>query len=170
MSMEPPDFPKLHPSLLGAHDDNFFMHFAYNQAVEAYRQDEVPVGAVIVLEGEIIASAHNEVNRTLDPTAHAEILAITQATSHIGDWRLNDCTLYVTKEPCPMCAGAMIMGRMGTVVFAVPDPKMGYMGGAADVNATPTNNHKCVVRPGALHDPCKSILQTFFAKKRVEKA
>jgi len=170
LPIQEPEFSKLHPSLLGERDDAFFMHFAYNQAVEAYNEDEVPVGAVIVLDGEIIAAAHNEVNRAVDPTAHAEIIAISQATRHIGDWRLNDCTLYVTKEPCPMCAGAMIMGRMGAVVYAVTDPKMGYLGGAVDVNATPTNNHKCEVRTGVLLDPCKAILQTFFAKKRIEKA
>jgi tRNA(adenine34) deaminase len=118
---------------------------------------------------ELIGAAHNEVNRTNDPTAHAEILAITQAASIVGDWRLNECTLFVTKEPCPMCAGALVMGRMGRVVYAVEDPKMGYLGGAVDVNATPTNNHKLIVEKGVMEAECREILQAFFAKKRIVK-
>ena len=90
---------KIYPSQLGNRDDDFFTKLAFNQAVDAFNLEEVPVGAVVVLEGEVIGSAHNEVDRTKDPTAHAEILANTQADNHIGDWRLNDCTLYVTKEP-----------------------------------------------------------------------
>ncbi len=160
---------KIYPSQLGEKDDEFYMKLAYNQAVDAFDLDEVPVGALVVREGEIIGSAHNEVDRTGDPTAHAEVLAITQAARHIGDWRLNDCTLYVTKEPCPMCAGALIMGRVGRVVFAVEDPKMGYLGGAADVNATPTNNHRVEVAKGVLEEECRAILKNFFGKKRIEK-
>jgi tRNA(adenine34) deaminase len=124
---------------------------------------------VIVCGDELIGAAHNEVNRTNDPTAHAEILAITQAASIVGDWRLNKCTLFVTKEPCPMCAGALVMGRMGRVVYAVEDPKMGYLGGAVDVNATPTNNHKLIVEKGVMEAECREILQAFFAKKRIVK-
>lgn len=160
---------KIYPSQLGNRDDDFFMKLAFNQAVDAFNLEEVPVGAVVVLEGEVIGSAHNEVDRTKDPTAHAEILAITQAANHIGDWRLNDCTLYVTKEPCPMCAGALIMGRVGRVVFSVEDPKMGYLGGAIDLNATPTNNHKLQVSKGVLAEECRAIIKAFFEKKRIEK-
>ena len=106
------------------------MALAFNRAVDAWREDEVPIGAVIVKAGEVVASAHNAVESLKDPTAHAEILAITQAAKAIGDWRLNECTLYVTKEPCPMCAGAAIMSRLGRVVYAWGDPKMGCLGGA----------------------------------------
>jgi tRNA(adenine34) deaminase len=167
--MDFPVFSKTYPSQLGDRDDEFFMKFAFNQAVEAYDAEEVPVGAVIVRDDELIGAAHNEVNRTNDPTAHAEILAITQASNIVGDWRLNQCTLYVTKEPCPMCAGALVMGRMGRVVYAVEDPKMGYLGGAVDVNATPTNNHKLIVEKGVMKVECRNILQSFFAKKRIVK-
>ena len=167
--MDLPVFRKLHPSQLGDRDDEFFMKHAFNRAIDAFDADEVPVGAVIILGEEIIGSAHNEVERTGDPTAHAEILAISQAANHVEDWRLNDCTLYVTKEPCPMCAGAMIMGRMGRVVYAVDDPKMGYLGGVLDLNTTPTNNHRIEVGKGVLADECREILQAFFGKKRIEK-
>lgn len=162
-------FRKIYPSQLGDRDDAFFMKLAYNQAVDAFELDEVPVGAVVVREGEVIGSAHNEVDRTKDPTAHAEVLAITQAARHVEDWRLNDCTLYVTKEPCPMCAGAIIMGRVGRVVFGVDDPRMGYLGGAVDVNATPSNNHRAEVASGVLQEECRSLLKAFFGKKRIEK-
>jgi tRNA(adenine34) deaminase len=167
--MDFPIFRKTYPSQLGGRDDEFFMKFAFNQAVEAFDAEEVPVGAVIVRDDELIGAAHNEVNRTNDPTAHAEILAITQAANFVGDWRLNECTLFVTKEPCPMCAGASVMGRMGRVVFAVEDPKMGYLGGAVDINATPTNNHKLIVEKGVMEVECREILQAFFAKKRIVK-
>ena len=101
-------FPKLFPSQL-LRDDVFYMSLAYNQAIDAWREDEVPVGAIIELGGEVIAAAHNQVDGTRDPTAHAEILAMTQAARAIGDWRLTGATLYVTKEPCPMCSGATLM-------------------------------------------------------------
>ncbi len=167
--MDLPIFRKTYPSQLGDRDDEFFMKYAFNQAVEAFDAEEVPVGAVIVRGDELIGAAHTEGNRTNDPTAHAEILAITQAANIVGDWRLNECTLFVTKEPCPMCAGALVMGRMGRVVFAVEDPKMGYLGGAVDVNATPTNNHKLIVEKGVMQAECREILQAFFAKKRIVK-
>jgi tRNA(adenine34) deaminase len=127
-------FDKLRPSQL-VRDDTFYMSLAFNLAVDAWRIDEVPIGAVIERGGEIIAAAHNEVERAGDPTAHAEMLAITQAARKIGDWRLNDCTLYVTKEPCPMCAGATIMSRLGRVVYAWGDPKMGCLGGATALHS-----------------------------------
>ena len=115
----PCPFAKVHPSQL-VRDDEFFMWQAYNLAIDAWRADEVPIGAVIELGGEIIASAHNQRDSTRDPTAHAEIIAFGQAARAIGDWRLNDATLYVTKEPCPMCSGATLMSRVKRVVFAVP--------------------------------------------------
>jgi tRNA(adenine34) deaminase len=158
-------FEKLRPSQL-IRDDAFFMSLAFNLAVDAWRIDEVPIGAIIERGGEIIAAAHNEVERTGDPTAHAEMLAITQASKKIGDWRLNDCTLYVTKEPCPMCSGASIMSRLGRVVYAWGDPKMGCMGGATELHSLPKLNHRVTVTRGILEDPCREILQAYFVMKR----
>jgi tRNA(adenine34) deaminase len=142
------------------------MALAFNQAVEAWAEDEVPVGAVIERDGMVIAAAHNAVERLGDPTAHAEVLAITQASAVVGDWRLNECTLYVTKEPCPMCAGASIMARVKRVVFAWGDPKMGCLGGASAVHELPYLNHRLTVTRGVLEDECRALLQAYFAGKR----
>jgi tRNA(adenine34) deaminase len=147
-------------------DDAFFMALAYNQAIDAWREDEVPIGAVVVLNGEVIGAAHNQVDSLRDPTAHAELLAVTQAAHALGDWRLNACTLYVTKEPCPMCSGAMLMARLGRVVFAVSDPKMGCLGGAADLNALPRANHRCEIVRGVMEPECRELLQAYFRLKR----
>ncbi len=143
------------------------MKLAYNIAIDAYRNNEVPVGAVIAHQGEVIASAHNQVELTGDPTAHAEILAITQATQKLEDWRLNECTLFVTKEPCPMCSGASVMARIGRVVYAVPDPKMGFMGGALDITKVQSLNHHIELSAGVLEEDCRALLSHFFAGKRV---
>lgn len=158
-------FEKKYPSQL-LRDDTFFMTLAYNQAIEAWKADEIPVGAVIVCNGEIIASSHNEVESNGDPTAHAEILAVTQAARYIGDNRLNETTLYVTKEPCPMCAGAMVMSRVGRVVYGISDPKMGFLGGATDVRETSTLNHYPEVTGSIMAEECHALLQEFFARKR----
>ena len=158
-------FQKKFPSQLNK-DAVFFMQLAYNQAIEAWRKDEVPIGAIIVHRDTIIAAAHNLVETTKDPTAHAEMLAITQAAHVIGDWRLNDCTLYVTKEPCPMCSGAVMMSRLQRIVYAVPDPKMGFLGGAYSTHLSPGLNHRTEVISGILEDDCKTILQSFFSLKR----
>lgn len=159
-------FEKRFPSQL-VRDDTFFMSLAYNQAIEAWRQDEVPIGCVIEHGGEIIASAHNIVEASHDPTAHAEVLAITQAAAHLGDWRLEGCTLYVTKEPCPMCSGATLMSRLKRVCYAVPDPKMGCLGGATDLNALPrVNHHLELTAGGVLEDECRTMLRAFFKLKR----
>jgi len=158
-------FEKKFPSQL-RRDDDFYMSLAYNQALDAWKMDEVPVGAVIVTDGEVVASAHNEVESNGDPTAHAEILAITQAARFLGDNRLNAMTLYVTKEPCPMCSGATIMSRIGRVVYGVPDPKMGLLGGAGNLCDISTLNHFPEVTPGVLADECHALLQEFFARKR----
>ncbi len=159
-------FEKRFPSQL-VRDDAFFMSLAYNQAIEAWRHDEVPIGCVIARDGEVIASAHNTVEASRDPTAHAEVLAITQAAAHLGDWRLENCTLYVTKEPCPMCAGATLMSRLKRVCYAVPDPKMGCLGGATDLNALPrVNHHLELTAGGVLEDECRVMLQAFFKLKR----
>lgn len=161
-------FPKLFPSQL-IRDDVFFMALAYNQAIDAWREDEVPVGAIIERGGEVIAAAHNQVDATRDPTAHAEILAMTQAARAIGDWRLTGATLHVTKEPCPMCSGAMVMSRVKRVCYAVPDPKMGCLGGAANLNDLPRSNHHFeLTAGGVLEDECRELIQAFFRRKRME--
>lgn len=158
-------FPKIFPSAL-VRDDRYFMALAYNEAVEAWKEDEVPIGAVIVRDGEVIASAHNRTASSNDPTAHAEMLAITQAAGTLNDWRLNECTLYVTKEPCPMCSGASVMARLGRVVFAWGDPKMGCLGGAFPVHELPKLNHRVQVVSGVMEDECRAILQAYFKMKR----
>ena len=161
----PCPFPKIHPSQL-QRDDAFFMTLAYNQAIDAWREDEVPVGAVIQLGGEIIASAHNQVIQCCDATAHAEILAITQASRAVGDWRLAGATLYVTKEPCPMCSGAAILSRLGRVVYAFSDPKMGCLGGAMNVNELEESWHHFEITTGVMEHECRSLVQAFFEMKR----
>lgn len=158
-------FEKRYPSALNR-DDRYYMELAYNQAIDAWRENEVPIGAVIECGGEIVGSAHNRVESTNDPTAHAEMLAITQASDAIKNWRLNEATLYVTKEPCPMCSGASMMSRLKRVVYAVPDPKMGGLGGLYDVNSYPTINHSLELEMGVLRDECLALLQAFFQLKR----
>jgi tRNA(adenine34) deaminase len=163
----PCPFEKRFPSQL-VRNDEFYLWLAYNQAIDAWRADEVPIGAVIELGGEVVASAHNQRDSTRDPTAHAEIIALGQAARAIGDWRLNDATLYVTKEPCPMCSGAALMSRVKRVVFAISDPKMGCLGGATDLNALPQMNHRCEITRGLLEQPCLELLQGYFSLKRQE--
>ena len=160
-------FEKRFPSQL-VRDDTFFMSLAYNQAIDAWRLDEVPIGAVIAVGGEIIAAAHNTVESAQDPTAHAEMLAITQAASKLSNWRLEGATLYVTKEPCPMCSGALLMSRVQRVCYAVPDPKMGCLGGATNLNELPRVNHHVELTAGGVLEPeCRELLQAFFKAKRV---
>jgi tRNA(adenine34) deaminase len=158
-------FEKIYPSAL-KRDADYFMTHAYNEAIEAWKKDEVPIGAVIEHQGKIIASAHNQSRSTNDPTAHAEILAISQAASFIGDWRLNECTLYVTKEPCPMCSGALVIARIGKVYYGLPDPRMGCVGGALDLGALPNSNHNFQSVSGVLQELNHTILKAFFEKKR----
>ena len=164
----PCPFEPMFPSYLNR-DNEFFMKLAYNQALKAWKLGEVPVGAVVEYCGEVVAQAHNSVEQSQDPTAHAEILAINQAAAKIGDWRLNGATLYVTKEPCPMCSGACVMARFSRVVYAVGDPKMGFLGGALKIHEVPTLNHRLVVQSGVLRDDCMLMLKTFFNLKREEK-
>jgi tRNA(adenine34) deaminase len=164
----PCPFEKRFPSQL-VRDDVFYMSLAYNQAIDAWRQDEVPIGAVIVVGGEVIGASHNQVEGTKDPTAHAEMLALTQAASRLEDWRLEDATVYITKEPCPMCSGAMVMARVRRVCYAVGDPKMGCLGGATNLNELPRSNHHFeVTQGGVLEEECRSLLQAFFREKRAE--
>ena len=161
-------YAKLFPSQL-VRDDAFFMSLAYNQAIDAWRKDEVPVGAVIEIGGEVVAAAHNSVESARDPTAHAEMLVLTQAAAKQGDWRLDGATVYVTKEPCPMCSGAMLMARVRRVCYALPDPKMGCLGGATNLNDLPrVNHHFDITAGGVLEDECRELLQAFFKLKRAE--
>jgi tRNA(adenine34) deaminase len=162
----PCPFDKRFPSQL-VRDDVFFMSLAFNQAIDGWRRDEVPVGAVIEIGGEIFGAAHNAVESAKDPTAHAEILAITQAAGKLGDWRLEGATVFVTKEPCPMCSGALLMSRVRRVCFAVADPKMGCLGGATNLNDLPrVNHHLELTAGGVLEAECRELLQAFFRLKR----
>src|ERR1700760_4438783 len=154
--------------LIDIHSDQYFMGEALRQARRALEQEEVPVGAVIVREGRIIARAGNQVETLKDATAHAEMLALTQAENAVGDWRLTDCTLYVTKEPCPMCAGAVVHTRLARVVFGASDPKGGAAGGAMNLLQFPTLNHRCEITRGVKEVECRTLLQTFFAEQRAK--
>ena len=152
--------------LIDLHSDAFFMGQALRQAVRAFDADEVPVGAVIVREGRIIARACNQVETLKDATAHAEMLALTQAFSVVGDWRLTDCDLYVTKEPCPMCAGAIVHGRIRRVVFGCRDLKGGAAGGFVNLLQCPNLNHRCEITAEVLGSESVTLLKTFFAARR----
>ncbi|MBI3881285.1 MAG: nucleoside deaminase [Verrucomicrobia bacterium] len=142
---------------------------ALRQAVTAYEAEEVPVGAVVVRAGRIIARAANQVELLKDATAHAEMLALTAAEEAVGDWRLNECTLYVTKEPCPMCAGAIVHCRVGRVVFGVGDPKGGAAGGALNLLQFSTLNHQCAITHGVREQECRTLLVNFFEEQRAKK-
>ncbi|MDQ6808532.1 MAG: tRNA adenosine(34) deaminase TadA [Verrucomicrobiota bacterium] len=153
--------------LMTINGDEHFMAEALRLAEKAFRADEVPVGAVIVREGRIIARASNQVELLKDATAHAEMIAITQAEAAIGDWRLNDCDLYVTKEPCAMCAGALVHVRMRRVIFGCADERSGAAGGAMNLLQSPTLNHRCEILSGVLKDKCAALLRSFFRVRRL---
>ena len=150
--------------------DEYFMREAVRQAEKAHAADEVPVGAVVVREGKIIARAHNQVELLKDATAHAEMLALTQAEAAVGDWRLMDCDLYVTKEPCAMCAGAVVHTRIRRVIFGCADPSAGAAGSMMNLLQIPAFNHRCEITSGVLQKECAAILQDFFRKRREESA
>lgn len=142
------------------------MSEALRQARRAWEADEVPVGAIIVHQGQIIARAFNQVETLKDATAHAEMLAITQAESVIGDWRLLECDLYVTKEPCPMCAGALVHVRMRRVIIGCPSEKDGAAGSLLNLLQHPKLNHRCLITKGIREDECAGMLQSFFRERR----
>lgn len=146
--------------------DDLFMRAALAQARAAAAEEEVPVGAVIARAGHLIAKAHNQVERLKDPTAHAEILAITQAAAAVGDWRLSDCTLYVTKEPCVMCAGAIVLARIPRVVWGVTDPLRGGAISLFQVLQQADLNHRAEWTAGVLEAECRDLLQEFFRQRR----
>jgi tRNA(adenine34) deaminase len=154
--------------IIDLQSDHYFMSEALRQAAKAYEAEEVPVGAVIVREGRIIARAFNQVELLKDATAHAEMLALTQAEQAVGDWRLTDCTLYVTKEPCPMCAGAIVHTRLARVVFGASDPKAGAAGSAMNLLQFPTLNHHCQITAGVRMEECRALLVNFFTEQRTK--
>jgi tRNA(adenine34) deaminase len=152
--------------MIDLQSDDYFMREALRQARRAYDADEVPVGAVIVREGKIIARAFNQVELLKDATAHAEMLALTQAAHALGDWRLAGATLFVTKEPCPMCAGAIVLSRVQRLVFGVRDDRAGAAGSVFSITAATGLNHTVAVTSGVREEEARSLLQEFFRAKR----
>jgi len=142
------------------------MRLALEQASLAYEADEVPVGAVILHGEQVVGAAHNQRETLRDPTAHAEMIAITQAAEALGGWRLDDCTLYVTLEPCPMCAGAIVLARLPRVVYGARDPKAGAVDSLYRLLDDDRLNHRCEVLGGFLAEPCGELLSRFFQEKR----
>lgn len=164
LAVSKPITPRL-PSRFSAMHEHF-MKMALEEAQQAVREEEVPIGAVIVHEGRVIARSHNQREQLHDPTAHAEMIAITQAAGARGSWRLDGCTLYVTLEPCPMCAGAIVQARIPTVVFGALDPKAGAVQTLYRLLDDSRLNHRCLVVPGVLSEPCGAILSRFFQEQR----
>jgi tRNA(adenine34) deaminase len=146
--------------------DEYFMRLALREADAALAHDDVPIGAVIVHDGEVLGAGHNERELRQDPTAHAEVLALREASRSVGSWRLLDCVLYVTLEPCAMCAGAIVLARVPRVVFGTTDPKAGAAGSVLDVLAEPRLNHRPAVAGGLLAQECADVLRAFFASRR----
>jgi tRNA(adenine34) deaminase len=150
--------------------DESFMREALRLAAKAREANEVPVGAVVVRAGRIIGRAYNQVELLKDATAHAEMLALTQAEAAVGDWRLVDCDLYVTKEPCVMCAGALVHVRIRRVIFGCADVRGGAAGSVVNLLQMPALNHRCEITAGVLQNECAAILQDFFREKRTLKS
>ena len=142
------------------------MRLALAEAEGALEHDDVPIGAVVVRGGEVVAAARNERELRADPTAHAEILALRAASEKLGTWRLNDCTVYVTLEPCPMCAGALVLARVARLAYGPPDPKAGAAYSLYNLVQDPRLNHQIEVTPGVLAEECAAVLGGFFAGKR----
>lgn len=158
------DFPPSDAEMLA--DDQRYMRLALQQAMAAAEEDEVPVGAIVVHRGRVIAAAYNQRELLRDPTAHAEMLAITQAAEALESWRLEECTLYVTLEPCPMCAGAIIQSRIPRVVYGASDPKAGAVRSLFRLLDDDRLNHRCQITSGVLAEDCGQILTWFFQQKR----
>ncbi len=146
------------------HED--YMRIALREAEKALEIQEVPVGAVIVHEGQVIAKAHNQRELLRDPTAHAEMIAITQAASHLQSWRLDNTCMYVTLEPCPMCAGAIVLARIPELVFGARDPKTGAAGSLMNILDHPRLNHRVKIATGVMEEECGAILRDFFVRLR----
>ena len=147
-------------------DDERWMEYALREAEQAYKRKEVPVGAVIIHNGRIIGKGYNQIESLSDPTAHAEMIAITAAATFLGDRRLNDCTLYVTLEPCPMCAGAIVQSRIPRLVYGAWDPKAGACGTLFNIVQDDRLNHRADVTPGVLQERCGGLLKEFFLTVR----
>lgn len=148
--------------------DEQFMKRAIDQAYIAEENGDVPIGCVIVHEGQVIAKAYNQREQLTDPTAHAEIIALTQAADYLGTWRLGGCTIYVTLEPCPMCSGALVLARIDRLVFGCDDPKTGSCGSIYNIVEDPRLNHMVSVTSGILGDTCSKQLSSFFKRRREE--
>jgi tRNA(adenine34) deaminase len=146
--------------------DNFFMNKALDEAYEAYELDEVPIGAVIVKDGRIIGKGYNRKEVSSDTTNHAEIMAIKEASKNLKNWRLTGCTMYVTVEPCPMCAGAIVNSRISELVIGTMDPKGGACGSLYNIVEDDRLNHRVEVRRGILEEECSNIMKDFFKKLR----
>jgi tRNA(adenine34) deaminase len=148
--------------------DQEFMRVAIDQAEIARENGDVPVGAVIIRQDQLIAKAYNQREQLNDPTAHAEIIALTQAAEAVGSWRLDGCTIYVTLEPCAMCAGALVLARMDRLVYGCDDPKAGACGSLYNIIQDERLNHHLEVKSGVLEDQCRQQLQGFFTNRRIE--
>jgi tRNA(adenine34) deaminase len=146
--------------------DEYFMRLALREAQSAAEHDDIPVGAVVVKDGEVIGTGHNEREVRADPTAHAEMLALREAARLLGSWRVLDSVLYVTLEPCAMCAGAIVLARVPRVIFGTADPKAGAAGSVLDVLQQPRLNHRPQVESGLLAEECADLLRSFFASRR----
>ena len=146
--------------------DEYFMRLALREAAQALEHEDVPIGAVIVKDGELIGAGHNERELRADPTAHAEMIALREAARSLHSWRVLDAVMYVTLEPCAMCAGAIVLARIPRVVFGTPDPKAGAAGSVLDVLGEPRLNHHAQVQSGLLESDCAEILRSFFASRR----
>jgi tRNA(adenine34) deaminase len=146
--------------------EHYLMRLALREAERALEHDDVPIGAVLVGDGEVLAAAHNERELRQDPTAHAEIIALREAARALGSWRILDATLYVTLEPCAMCAGAIVLARVARVVYGASDPKAGACGSVLDVLGEPRLNHRPEVAGGLLAPECGELLRGFFAPRR----
>jgi tRNA(adenine34) deaminase len=149
-------------------DDDRYMRSAIQQAEIAEQNGDVPIGAVIVHNNQIIAKAYNQRELLKDPTAHAEIIALTQAAAALETWRLNGCTMYVTLEPCPMCAGALVLARIDRLVYGCDDPKTGAVKSLYNIATDDRLNHRVETKSGVLANECSQILQSFFLKRRAE--
>ncbi|MCI0499698.1 MAG: tRNA adenosine(34) deaminase TadA [Planctomycetales bacterium] len=159
------------PSLtIDRQDDERYMRLAIDQAFIAEENGDVPIGCVIVHQNRVIAKAYNQREQLHDPSAHAEIIALTQAAEHIGNWRLTGCTIYVTLEPCPMCAGALVLGRLDRLVYGTDDPKTGAVKSLYNIVQDPRLNHQLEVTGGLMQEECKKQLQDFFLRRRQENA
>ncbi|HSZ14894.1 MAG TPA: tRNA adenosine(34) deaminase TadA [Solirubrobacteraceae bacterium] len=146
--------------------DDYFMRLAVREAERALEHDDVPIGAVLVRDGELVALAHNERELRQDPTAHAEVIVLREAARELGSWRLLDTVMYVTLEPCAMCAGAIVLARVPRVVFGASDPKAGACGSVLDVLGEGRLNHRPDVAGGLLGEECGGLLSAFFASRR----